>query len=153
MAKEGYSRKGFFGETIHYDANGRKIGESRPNLSGGFDHFDANGNKTGYSQRGLSGGMNHYDTQGNQTGYSQRGLFGETNHYDKYGHQTGESRRSFWGGSYYSGQDNAWERPEIRDEYEDIKDEMMAEGVDPDEAAEAAEWLEDHGYDPDDFDL
>ena len=24
MAKNGYSRKGFFGETIHYDANGKK---------------------------------------------------------------------------------------------------------------------------------
>lgn len=23
MAKNGYSRKGFFGETIHYDANGK----------------------------------------------------------------------------------------------------------------------------------
>ena len=43
MAKEGYSRKGFFGETIHYDANGRKIGESRPNFWGGVDHYDANG--------------------------------------------------------------------------------------------------------------
>lgn len=28
MAKNGYSRKGFFGETIHYDANGKKVGES-----------------------------------------------------------------------------------------------------------------------------
>ena len=30
MSKDGYSRKGFFGETIHYDGNGKKIGESRP---------------------------------------------------------------------------------------------------------------------------
>ena len=29
MKKEGYSRKGFFGEIIHYDANGNKIGESQ----------------------------------------------------------------------------------------------------------------------------
>ena len=28
--KEGYSRKGLFGEIKHYDANGRKVGESRP---------------------------------------------------------------------------------------------------------------------------
>lgn len=26
--KEGYSRRGFFGEIKHYDANGRKIGEA-----------------------------------------------------------------------------------------------------------------------------
>ena len=30
--KEGYSRKGFFGEIKHYDANGHKIGESRPSI-------------------------------------------------------------------------------------------------------------------------
>lgn len=32
--KEGYSRKGLFGEIKHYDANGRKVGESRPNILG-----------------------------------------------------------------------------------------------------------------------
>ena len=32
MAKNGYSRKGFFGEIIHYDARGRKVGESRKNF-------------------------------------------------------------------------------------------------------------------------
>ena len=32
--KEGYSRKGLFGEIKHYDANGRKIGERRPNRGG-----------------------------------------------------------------------------------------------------------------------
>lgn len=34
--KEGYSRKGLFGEIKHYDANGRKVGESRPNILGGY---------------------------------------------------------------------------------------------------------------------
>ena len=29
MGKKGYSRRGFFGDIIHYDANGKKIGESR----------------------------------------------------------------------------------------------------------------------------
>ena len=46
MAKNGYSRKGFFGEIIHYDARGRKVGESRKNFWGGYDHYDANGRKT-----------------------------------------------------------------------------------------------------------
>ena len=49
MAKDGYSRKGFFGETIHYDKNGKKIGESRPSFWGGVDHFDASGKKTGHN--------------------------------------------------------------------------------------------------------
>lgn len=31
--KEGYSRKGLFGEIKHYDANGRKVGESRPGIN------------------------------------------------------------------------------------------------------------------------
>ncbi len=36
--KEGYSRKGLFGEIKHYDANGRKVGESRPNILGGYSN-------------------------------------------------------------------------------------------------------------------
>lgn len=38
--KEGYSRKGLFGEIKQYDANGRKIGESRANILGGWNHYD-----------------------------------------------------------------------------------------------------------------
>ena len=38
--KEGYSRKGLFGEIKHYDANGRKVGESRPNILGGYSNYD-----------------------------------------------------------------------------------------------------------------
>ena len=62
MEKKGYSRKGFFGETIHYDTNGKKIGESRKNFWGGMDHFDASGHKVGESRKNFFGGMNHYDT-------------------------------------------------------------------------------------------
>lgn len=46
MSKKGYSRKGFFGETIHYDNRGRKVGESRPNAFGGAVHYDAKGKKS-----------------------------------------------------------------------------------------------------------
>lgn len=34
--KEGYSRKGLFGEIKHYDANGRKVRKSRPNILAGI---------------------------------------------------------------------------------------------------------------------
>ena len=34
MKKKGYSQQGFFGETVHYDANGNKIGESTRNFWG-----------------------------------------------------------------------------------------------------------------------
>ena len=71
MAKKAYSRKGFFGETIHYDANGKKIGESRKNFWGGYDHYDVSGKKTGTSREGFFGGMNHYDNNGNKTGTAE----------------------------------------------------------------------------------
>jgi len=38
--KEGYSRKGFLGNTNHYDANGRKVGESRQGFFCGINHYD-----------------------------------------------------------------------------------------------------------------
>lgn len=34
MGKDGYRRKCFFDETIHYDKDGKKISESRPNFFG-----------------------------------------------------------------------------------------------------------------------
>ena len=56
--KEGYSRKGLFGEIKHYDASGHKIGESRPKLFSGWNNYDAYGNKTGESYNKLLGGLN-----------------------------------------------------------------------------------------------
>lgn len=41
--KDGYSRRGLFGNINHYDANGRKIGESRPGLFGEINHYDNRG--------------------------------------------------------------------------------------------------------------
>ena len=81
MSKDGYSRKGFFGETIHYDGNGKKIGESRPGFWGG----------TRDSGMGVMGGS---------------------------AARRSDSTRHRGGG-----------------ENED------------------SEWIEDHGYDPEDFDL
>lgn len=129
MGKDGYSRKGFFGETIHYDSRGNKIGESRPNFWGGMDHFDANGRKTGHSERGF---------------------FGQTNHYDNHGRKTGESYPDFFGGSNYRGSGNSAGRSHTMDDYDIIEAEMMDECYDSDDAAA---WLEDNGYDPGDFDL
>lgn len=150
MSKDGYSIKGFFGETIHYDSNGNKIGESRPNFWGGVDHFDANGNKTGHSEKSFFGGMNHYDNNDNKTGHSQQGFWGQTNHYDNHGNKTGESTRDFLGGSHYHGTGSSFSNSAVEDEYNAIEAEMMDETYD---SEEAAEWLIDNGYDPDDFDL
>ena len=127
MAKQGYSRKGFWGQTIHYDANGNKIGESRPNFWGGYDHYDTSGNKTGSSQQGFWGQMNHYDNSGKKTGESSPSIFGRPSH-----------RRS-----------SVSSKP-AQDEYDVVEAEMMDECLDE---KEAREWLEDNGYDPDEFDV
>lgn len=37
------SRTDFFGQTIHYDEHGRKIGSTRPDPFGGQVLYDANG--------------------------------------------------------------------------------------------------------------
>lgn len=98
MEKKGHSRKGFFGETIHYDADGNRVGESRKNFAGGYDHFDSNGNKIGSSHKNFVGGVNHYDADGENCGSSNRGFWGQTNHYDAQGNKFGESNRNFTGG-------------------------------------------------------
>lgn len=49
MAKNGYSRRGFFGETIHYDANGNKIGESIKNFWGGTNYYSSGSSGGGRS--------------------------------------------------------------------------------------------------------
>lgn len=40
--KEGYSRKGLFGEIKHYDANGRKVGEDVMMIPTDDEHFIVN---------------------------------------------------------------------------------------------------------------
>lgn len=72
MEEKGCRRKGFFGETIHYDANEEKICETRKDFLGGYDHYDTNGNKTGHSHRGLWGRINHYNSYGNKVRESTR---------------------------------------------------------------------------------
>ena len=97
MGKEGYSREGFFGEIIHYDSKGNKIGESRPGFWGDtYSNYDAKGNKIGETRPGLFGEYNTYDTHGNKTGSSSPGLFG-TNHFDADGQKNGTSNPGFLG--------------------------------------------------------
>ena len=107
MEKKGHSRRGFFGETIHHDADGNKIGESRRNFLGGYSHFDADGNKVGSTHRNSMGGVNHYNADGEKTGSSYRGFCGQTNHFDNDGNKVGESVRNFTEGqNHYSTKDH-----------------------------------------------
>ena len=97
MGKEGYSREGFFGEIIHYDSKGNKIGESRPGFWGDtYSNYDAKGNKIGETRPCLFGEYNTYDTHGDKTGSSSPGLFG-TNHFDADGQKNGTSNHGFLG--------------------------------------------------------
>ena len=104
MGKDGYSREGFFGEIIHYDSKGHKIGESWPSFfGGGYNNYDNKGNKTGETRPGFFG-YNTYDNHGHKTGSSSPGLFG-TNHYDSSGHRTGTTVPSFIGTKTYGNGD------------------------------------------------
>lgn len=108
MGKEGYSREGFFGEIIHYDSKGNKIGVSRPGLFGDtYNNYDAKGNKIGETRPGFFGEYNTYDNSGHKIGTSSPGFLG-TNHYDTNGHKTGSSNPGFLGtNTFGSGCSNA----------------------------------------------
>ena len=103
MGKDSYSREGFFGEIIHYDSKGHKIGESRPGFFGGYNNYDNKGHKIGETRPGFFG-YNTYDNHGHKTGSSSPGLFG-TNHYDSSGHNTGTTIPSFTGTKTYGNGD------------------------------------------------
>lgn len=108
MEKKGYSHEGFWGETIHYDADGNKVGESRKNGWGGYDHFDADGNKVGSSHKNFWGGVDHHNANGEKVGNSNQGFWGQTNHYDNRGNKIGESTRNFSGGqNHYESQNES----------------------------------------------
>lgn len=79
---------GFFGQKIHYDEKGNRVGESWPGLfEGSMEHYDASGEHVGSSMPGLINDYVHYDDDNNAVGYSQRGLFGTTHHYGEDGYE------------------------------------------------------------------
>ena len=104
MANKGTSRRGAFGNIIHYDEKGRKIGTSSPSIFGGYTNYDEKGRKTGYSSPSIFGGYKHYDGKGRKIGYSDPNLFGGYNHYNDRGRKTGESTPGLFGS--YRNSDN-----------------------------------------------
>ncbi|MBR6229150.1 MAG: hypothetical protein IKQ97_05385 [Eubacterium sp.] len=89
--KKGYDRRGLFGDIIHYDEHGKKIGVSKRGFFGSYTDYDASGKKIGRTQEGFFGRYKYYDNRGNQTGYSDPAMFVGTNHYDKSGNRVGHS--------------------------------------------------------------
>ena len=102
MAKKVRSVKNFWGETVHYDEHGKKVGRSEPGLFGGYTNYDANGKKIGHSDPGLFGGYNHYDNNGHKTGHSDPSLFGGYHHRDSSGKSTGSSDPGMFGSYHHS---------------------------------------------------
>lgn len=91
MSQKVYSVPGLFGNTLHYDESGNKVGESWPGLFGGSqEHYDANGNHIGSSHVGLFSEQVYYGENG-YAGRSDLGLFGERNHYNKDGDFIGDT--------------------------------------------------------------
>ena len=79
MGKEGYSREGFFGEIIHYDSKGNKIGESRPGFWGDtYSNYDAKGNKIGETRPGLFGEYNTMTHTATKPGLLRRASLART---------------------------------------------------------------------------
>lgn len=72
MAKKVRSVKNIFGETVHYDEHGKKIGESRTNFWGGTTHYDARGHKVAETTSNFWGGKTTRDTRGHKIGESNR---------------------------------------------------------------------------------
>ena len=66
---------GLFGETIHYDESGVKVGESWPGLfNGSMVHYGADGSYAGRSDPGLFAEFEHYDADGSHLGSTYHGL-------------------------------------------------------------------------------
>ena len=101
--KGGHSSKGVWGNVIHYDSKGKKIGESRPNFFGGYTNYDAKGNKIGESSPNFFGGYTSYDNHGNKIGSTSPNFFGGETHYDAKGHKIGSSSASFLGSQNHYG--------------------------------------------------
>lgn len=89
--------------------------------------------------------MDNYDAKGRRVGHTSETLFGGVEHRDKRGRKVTGGSAGFFGN--YESHSN---KRGSYDEYEAIEAEMMDEAVD---SHEAAEWLIDNGYDPDEFDL
>lgn len=112
MRKRGYSFRGFWGQTKHYDNQGNFKGQSNRNFWGGRTHRDADFNVKGYSYRNFWGGYTRYDKDMNKIGYSYKNFWGGINYFDKDMNLTGSSYRNFFGGrNNYDRRDERYQDP------------------------------------------
>lgn len=96
--KSGYSLKGFWGETKHFNKDGVQIGYSVKGFWGGRKRYDMDGNLISYTLKSFWGGYDTYDAEGNLIRRSRRNVLGGYNTYDKNANKKYESYRNFWEG-------------------------------------------------------
>jgi len=80
--KTGYTRKGFWGQTIYYNKDGERKGWSRKNFWGGRNRYNNDNELTSYTLRNFGGGYDTYDPQGNRIKRSRKNFWGGYNTYD-----------------------------------------------------------------------
>ena len=94
--KSNYSRKDFWGRTVHYNKYDEIIGYTVRDFWGRRKRYDAHWNLISYSIRNFWGGYNTYDPAGNLISKSYKNLFGGYTTYYKYGVKKRISYKSFW---------------------------------------------------------
>ena len=151
MAKKIRSEKNFWGETVHYDESGKKVGVSRPNSWGGMNHYDSSGAKVGESHENFWGGTTHRDAHGNKTGESNENFWGGTTHYDSRVNKVGESYEGFLGGVKTSLADNSpniYHTTSNAKSAEHIRHEMSGEHDSSSPKRGRSSWFWDSGFIP-----
>lgn len=97
--KLGYSLKGFWGETRHFDRNGEQTGYTIKGFWGQRKRYDMSGNLVSVTWKNFWGGYNTYDASGNLKKHSRKNFGGGYSTYDLKGNKTSESYKNFWEGT------------------------------------------------------
>ena len=96
--KRGYSIKGFWGETKHYNKYHQQTGYSVKGFWGGRKRYDMNGNLKSYTLKSFWGGYDTYDKDGNLIRRSRKNFGGGYNAYNREGKKVMETYKAFGGG-------------------------------------------------------
>lgn len=97
--KSGYSLRGFFGQTRHFNSNHEQTGYTVRGFFGGRKRYDMDGNLVSYTLKNFWGGYNTYDADGNLKKRSRKNFFEGYNTYDPDWNKTHESYHNFMEGT------------------------------------------------------
>lgn len=97
--KSGYSLRGFFGQTRHFNSNHEQTGYTVRGFFGGRKRYDMNGNLVSYTLRNFWCGYNTYDPDGNLKKRSRKNFFEGYTTYDPNWNKTHETYHNFMEGT------------------------------------------------------